>query len=302
MKVGFIGLGDMGLPMARRLLAAGLEVIAWNRSIDKLDALVADGARRAASPAEVAARADLIGLCLTSDQAVEEVAWGSQGIFSAALVGRKWIADFSTGSPAAAVSFATRAEGRGASWVDAPVSGGVPAAATGKLIVFAGGESEAVEALQPLFRPLSVRVSHLGPAGAGQTTKICNQMIVACNLLVIAETFAMARKAGVDVAGLAAALEGGFADSSPLQIFGPRMAEHRFEPRLGAIALMIKDVGLATALSGACGAQTPSLALARELYGRVRDQAAINESADISCLIGLFESLSSRTPPWPSSS
>jgi 3-hydroxyisobutyrate dehydrogenase-like beta-hydroxyacid dehydrogenase len=104
----------------------------------------------------------------------------------------------------------------------------------------------------------------------------------------------MARKAGVDVAGLAAALKGGFADSSPLQIFGPRMAGHHFEPRLGAIALMVKDVGLATALSEACGAQTPSLALARELYGRVRE-AGINESADISCLVGLFES-------WPSSS
>ena len=294
MSVGFIGLGDMGMPMARRLLSSGQEVVAWNRSSDKLAALVANGATPAVSPAEVMDRTDLIGLCLTSDKAVEQVAWGPSGLFSTGFTDRKFIADLSTGSPSAAISLAARAAARGTAWVDAPVSGGVPAANSGTLIAFAGGNSDAIAALHPLLAPLCGRVSHMGPAGAGQATKLCNQMIVACNLLVIAETIAMARKAGIDVAALPAALKGGFADSSPLQIFGPRMAAHRFDPRLGAIALMAKDVRLATELSSMYGARAPSLALADELYGRACHQPGIHDSADISCLIGLFESLSTE--------
>jgi 3-hydroxyisobutyrate dehydrogenase len=294
LRVGFIGLGDMGMPMARRLLSSGEDVVAWNRSSDKLAALAANGATLAASPAEVMSRTDLIGLCLTSDEAVEQVAWGPNGLFSIEFIDRKFIADFSTGSPSAAISLSVRAAARGASWVDAPVSGGVSAANSGTLIAFAGGDSVAIAALHPLLAPLCGRVSHMGPAGAGQATKLCNQMIVACNLLVIAETIAMARKAGVNVDALPAALEGGFADSSPLQIFGPRMAAHRLEPRLGAIALMVKDVRLATELSSLCGARTPNLALAGELYARACHQPGIHGSADISCLIGLFEPLSTE--------
>jgi 3-hydroxyisobutyrate dehydrogenase-like beta-hydroxyacid dehydrogenase len=294
LSLGFVGLGDMGMPMARRLLSSGEDVVAWNRSSDKLAALAANGATPAASPAEVMNRADLIGLCLTSDEAVEQVAWGPNGFFSTDFTGRKFIADFSTGSPSAAISLSVRAAARGTSWVDAPVSGGVPAANSGTLTAFAGGNSDAIAALHPLLAPLCGRVSHMGAAGAGQATKLCNQMIVACNLLVIAETIAMARKAGVDVAALPAALKGGFADSSPLQIFGPRMAAHRFDPRLGAIELMVKDVRLATELSSLRGARTPSLALAGELCARACHQPGIVESADISCLIGLFESLSTE--------
>ena len=122
--LGFIGLGDMGLPMARRLLATGNKVVAWNRSAAKLEALIANGARAAETPSDVAARADLIGLCLTSHEAVEEIAWGAHGLFAAPLSGRKVVADFSTGSPSSAAAFATRAKAHGAFWVDAPVKGG----------------------------------------------------------------------------------------------------------------------------------------------------------------------------------
>jgi len=267
-------------------------VVAWNRSSDKLSALVAHGATPAASPGEVMSCADLIGLCLTSDQAVEQVAWGDRGLFSTNFSGRKFIADFSTGSPSAAVSLAARAAARGASWIDVPVSGGVRAANAGTLVAFAGGDANAIAALHALLSPLCERVSHMGFAGAGQVTKLCNQTLVACNLLVIAETIALARKAGIDVAALPAALKGGFADSSPLQIFGPRMAEHSFEPRLGAISLMAKDVRLAMELSAANGAFTPNLALASEQYARACSHCEFDQSADIASLIGLFESLS----------
>ncbi len=288
---GFIGLGDMGLPMARRLLAAGHRVVAWNRSPDKLQLLARDGAQVAASPAEVGARAGLIGLCLTSDQAVEAVVFGPEGLLSAAAPGeRRWIADFSTGDPQAARTFAERAAALGTGWVDAPVSGGVRGAGSGQLVVFAGGQAQDVEALGPLMAPLAVRVTHMGPSGAGQATKICNQMIVACNVMMIAETLAAGRRAGVDIARLPQALAGGFADSAPLQIFGPRMAEHQFAPRLGAIGLMAKDLGLAQRLAAGGPGQTPLTSLCAELYA-LAGRPAISKDDDLSKLIGLFEPL-----------
>jgi 3-hydroxyisobutyrate dehydrogenase-like beta-hydroxyacid dehydrogenase len=158
-----------------------------NLSAGMIKEQIADGAHAAESPSDVAARADLIGLCLTSHEAVEEIAWGPQGLFAVPLNGSKVVADFSTGSPSSAATFATRAQAHGALWVDAPVSGGVPAAAAGTLVIFAGGAQESLAALQPLLGPLAARVSHMGPAGAGQTTKIYNQMVVACTVMLIAE-------------------------------------------------------------------------------------------------------------------
>lgn len=290
LKVGFVGLGDMGAPMARRLIGSGLEVVAWNRSMDKLQSLAACGAMAASSAGEVMSRSDLIGLCLTSHEAVEQVAWGPDGLFSAEITERKIIADFSTGSPLAAISLATRAAACGASWVDTPVTGGATAAATGSLTAFVGGDVNAITALRPMLAPLCGRVTHMGASGAGQMTKLCNQMIVATNLVAIAEAISLARLAGIDVAALPGALTGGFADSQPLQIFGPRMAAHRFEPRMGAIALMHKDMKLAIELSSRYGARTPSLTLAGELYERACNLPDTNDSTDISCLIRLFES------------
>jgi 3-hydroxyisobutyrate dehydrogenase-like beta-hydroxyacid dehydrogenase len=279
----------MGLPMAHRLLAAGHQVFAWNRSRAKLDALCADGAIAAGSPSEVMAQAGLIGLCLTSHQAVEEVAWGTEGLFSRPVVGRKYVADFSTGSHTAAQSFSNRAAAHDTVWVDAPVSGGVPAAIAGKLIIFAGGEYEAIAAMQPLFGPLAARVTRMGPAGAGQVSKICNQMVVASTVLVIAEMIALARKTCLDVEALPEALRGGFADSPLLQIFGPRMAARNFEPRLGAIALMAKDAALASALAAEVNANIPMLERAAEIYASTKARGVVDMEADISRIVDLFD-------------
>jgi len=285
MNMGFIGLGHMGLPMARRLLAKGHPVSAWNRDHDKLKTLAAEGAYPASSPAEVMDRSDLVGLCLTSDTSVEAVAFGPHGLFTAQNLTDKAIADFSTGSPEAAVSFAEKANSTGALWMDTPVSGGVPAATKGSLIIFAGGEVAALNKLGPLLQAVSSRVTHMGPVGSGQLTKICNQIIVACNTLVMAETIALGRKAGVDVARFATALKGGFADSAPLQIFGPRMAEHKFQPVLGAIALMKKDIALAKSIAEQFKGGVPMLEQAAAIYG----QSSIDLDADLSHLITLYE-------------
>ncbi|MGJ8544523.1 MAG: NAD(P)-dependent oxidoreductase [Sulfitobacter sp.] len=289
MKIGFVGLGDMGLPMARRLLAQGHEVIAWNRSPEPLAALAAQGAIAADSPAEVMGQAELLGLCLASHVAVEAVAFGPGGLFSAEQITVRAVADFSTGAAEAAQDFAARAEAQGVAWVDAPVSGGVAAAQSGELIVFAGGQAAAIAALAPLLEAVSARVGHMGPSGSGQVTKICNQMIVASNVIAIAEVTAFARKAGVDVAQLAPALAGGFADSAPLRIFGPRMAAHEFTPRLGAIGLMRKDAILAQELAAKLGAQVPLTNAARAVYDQAESHSAMTMDSDLAALVQLYE-------------
>jgi 3-hydroxyisobutyrate dehydrogenase-like beta-hydroxyacid dehydrogenase len=156
-------------------------------------------------------------------------------------------------------------------------------------VVFAGGEAAVLEAARPLLDPLAARVTHMGPSGSGQTTKLCNQLIVACNVLAIAETVALARRAGVDVQRLPEALQGGFADSGPLQVFGPRMARHAFEPRLGALNLMHKDVRLAVALAGEAGAQAPMLQLAEALSRQATAVTGVRPDGDLSQVVRLFE-------------
>lgn len=289
MRVGFVGLGDMGLPMARRLLAAGYEVIAWNRSPAPLATLAAEGATAATTPAQVMAEADLVGLCLSSHEAVATIAFGADGLFSAPTIKAQAIADFSTGAADATRDFAKRAAAQGIAWIDAPVSGGVAAAETGALIVFAGGTEAGLKALEPLFAAVSARVTHMGGSGSGQVTKICNQMIVAANVIAIAETTAFARKAGVDVTALAPALAGGFADSAPLRIFGPRMARQTFTPRLGAIGLMRKDAGLVQDLASQIGADVPLIDAARAVYDRVEAHPDLSFDSDLSALVRLYE-------------
>jgi 3-hydroxyisobutyrate dehydrogenase len=289
--IGFIGLGNMGTPMVRRLLAAGHRVTVWNRSADKIAPLVAAGAVAAASPLAVAQGTDLVGLCLTDHRAVEAVVAGPQGLAAIGAAGAgKVFVDFSTIGPEVTVRLATELRERtGAAWVDAPVSGGVPGAEKGTLIVFAGGDAADIARAQPLFAAVAARVTEMGPSGAGQTTKVCNQMIVAVNVLTIAETFAFARRAGVAVENLAAALAGGFADSTPLQIFGPRMAAHRFEPRQSGIELMGKDLGLSQVLAGKLGAATPVSALCAALYQTIRQRPDIDYAADVSELVRVYE-------------
>lgn len=291
MRFGFIGLGDMGAPMAMRLVDSGAAPVVWNRTAARLAPLAHAGARVAASPREVMHASDVVGLCLTSHAAVEEVCAGPAGLFAGRNPQRagQTIVDFSTGAPEAAKALAARAAAHGMQWVDAPVSGGVPAAAAGRLAIFAGGSAGAVAAARPMLELLSANLSHMGESGSGQAMKLCNQLIVSCNVLAIAEAIALARKAGVDVARLPAALQGGFADSAPLQVFGPRMAAHVHEPRLGSTALMHKDVRLIEALAGGIGAATPLLGLVSQLLAQATQAPDIGSEADLSRVVRLFE-------------
>lgn len=288
-RIGFIGLGDIGGPMAARLLERIGHLSVWNRTAAKADALLRQGATWATSPVALVTRCHLVGLCLTSDDAVEDVLFGGGGLFGGEAAHRATIVNFSTGAPERSLYFAARAAEHGASWVDAPVSGGPVAARAGALTILLGGHPDAIERAAPMLDALSAHRTHLGLAGAGQAAKLCNQMIVASNLATIAETIAVARAAGIDVARFPAALKGGFADSAPLQLFGSRMAKHDFLPRLGAIGLMAKDVDLARRMAAVVGVNTPMSAAVQALLARIASIDGLSAEDDLSILVRLFE-------------
>ena len=285
MKLGYIGIGLMGKPMTLRLLGAGHEVTVWNRSREKLAAVVEKGARAAASPAEVARAADIVMMCVTDQQAAAEVLFGAGGVLEGARAGGLVI-DFSSIAPASARDFAARLEAKGVGLIDAPVSGGVAGAEKGTLVIMAGGREEHVERVRPVVMQLAQRFTRMGEAGAGQATKLCNQVIVGSLMVVIAEAVRLAEAAGVDARRLPEALKGGFADSLPLQIFGARMAARTFEPSLGAASIMLKDLENAAAVAKEHTVPLPMARTAAELYRLLAAQG--KGEKEISTIIDLL--------------
>lgn len=284
-RLGFIGIGLMGLPMCRRLLAAGHPLTVWNRSPAKCASLVAAGARLATSPADLAGAADVIMTCVADTAAMEDVFGRADGL-AAALRPGQVVVDFSSISPAATRTLAAAAQARGAQWIDAPVSGGVVGAEAGTLVIMAGGDAETLASLRPLLAPLAQRVTHMGGCGAGQVTKVCNQLIVAANAVLIAEAVALAEKAGVDASRLAPALAGGFADSKPFQLLAPRMSARRFEPVQWRVRTLLKDLDMATALAADSGSPAPLATHAAELMREHGQNGCLDQ--DLSSLIRLF--------------
>ncbi|MCC6374753.1 MAG: NAD(P)-dependent oxidoreductase [Moraxellaceae bacterium] len=279
-------MGLMGSRMTARLLGAGYEVWVWNRSPDKCLPLVAQGATLAANLATIAQQCDVIMLCLSDTAAVESAVFGEQG-FAEHVKNKQLIVDFSSITPDATREFATRLQAQKVHWIDSPVSGGVMGAENGTLLLMAGGELEQIERLRPIASHLGQKLTHMGEVGTGQITKICNQMIVASNAVLIAETVALATKAGVDATQLAPALAGGFADSLPLQILAPRMASNTFEPVQWKVQTLLKDLDNAVALAKENTSSTPISALASQL---LRLHAATGASLDdLSSVVKMFK-------------
>ncbi|MGY2439366.1 NAD(P)-dependent oxidoreductase [Pseudomonas sp. SDO52101_S400] len=264
-SLGFAGIGLMGLPMCRRLLAAGYPLTVWNRNPDKCAPLVEAGARQVATPSELCRHADVVMLCLADTAVVHEVVFGSAGIAEGAQKGQLLV-DFSSLEPTATREMAAELAGKtGMTWLDSPVSGGVVGAEAGSLAIMVGGDAADLQRVRPVLLALGQRVTHMGGVGAGQVTKACNQMIVACNALVIAEVVALAEQSGVDASLIAEALAGGFADSKPLQILAPQMAESRFEPVKWHVRTLLKDLDTAVKFSREVGSATPISGLAAQL-------------------------------------
>jgi len=261
--LGFIGIGLMGEPMTLRLLAAGYTVNVWNRSPEKLHTVTEAGATAYNNIADLVQHSDMILLCLADSLVVEKIvtehiiAHGNKD---------KLLIDLSSTHPETTKQLAQRLqESCAMDWVDAPVSGGVAGATNGTLAIMAGGSEKSVNIARQILTPLYAQLTHMGEVGSGQITKVCNQMIVSCNVLVIAEMIALAEKSGVNASKIASALAGGFADSKPLQIVAPEMASANFTPVKWRVRTLLKDLNMATDLAKKHTSATPMSALAEQL-------------------------------------
>jgi 3-hydroxyisobutyrate dehydrogenase len=241
-RVGFVGLGIMGRPMARNLLKAGFDLTVHSRTRARVEELCQAGASPAASPADVATRSELVITIVPDSGDVESVAAGPGGIFEAASAGLI-VVDMSTISPAVTRELAQQASARGAAWLDAPVSGGEAGAIAGTLTIMVGGEQAPYERALPVLQAMGKRVTLLGPSGHGQTAKLCNQILVAINLLGACEALVFGAKAGLDLDKLHTALSGGAANSWAFENLGRKMINRDLAPAF-KVRLQQKDLRL----------------------------------------------------------
>lgn len=264
-RVGFIGLGLMGKPMALNLLKKGFALTVHSRSRGPVDVLVDAGASPAESPAAVAAACDAVITIVPDTPDVELVLQGDRGVFSTLRPGSVVI-DMSTIRPSVARDLAAAAAARGAWMLDAPVSGGEIGAIDGTLSVMVGGDAEALEHVRPILAAMGHpdRITHVGPSGAGQVTKACNQMVLGATIAGVAEAFALARRSGVDPAGVRKALLGGFAQSRVLEVHGERMLKENYVPGFRT-ELFAKDYRIVIDAVERCGVAAPVTAVVQQL-------------------------------------
>ena len=262
MKLGFIGLGIMGAPMAGHLRAAGHELFVHTRS-QVPAALMDAGAVRCADATEVAQRADIVFLMLPDTPDVERVLFGERGV-AAGLSAGKTVVDMSSISPIETQAFAKRVAALGCDYVDAPVSGGEVGAKAASLTIMVGASEPAFERVQPLLALMGKNITRVGEVGAGQITKVANQIIVALNIAAVSEALVFASKAGADPAKVRQALMGGFAASRILEVHGERMIKRTFEPGF-RIGLHQKDLNLALQGAKALGVALPGTANVAQL-------------------------------------
>lgn len=263
-KIGFIGLGIMGKPMALNLIKAGFEVTVWNRTASKMDELVSAGAASASSPAEVAEQSDIIITIVSDTPDVQEVILGDNGIINTVRAGSVVI-DMSTISPSVTKDIAAALAEKEVDMLDAPVSGGDSGAIAGTLAIMVGGKKEVVERCRPVFEAMGKTITHVGGNGQGQTVKLCNQILVSVTNLAVCEAITLAETAGVDPHVMVEATKNGAAGSWQLANLGPKMADRDFDPGF-RIDLQQKDLRLALEAIGELELSSPALALVHQLF------------------------------------
>ena len=255
MRVGFIGLGVMGRPMALHLVKAGHELSVYARRAEAAQPLVDAGARRLATPAEVAAASEVVFTMVTTGADVEQVALGEDGILHGAKPGTVLV-DMGTIPPGTARRIAAQLAERGIETIDAPVSGGEVGAQNATLAIMAGGKAEVLERVRPLLEKLGRTIVHIGPSGAGQVAKACNQMIMVSCIEAVAEAMLLAKQAGADPEKVRLALSGGSAGSRVLEFFGAKMTSRDFKAGVEA-RLHHKDFGILMNEAVTLGAPLP---------------------------------------------
>ena len=286
MKTGLIGLGIMGKPMAKNMLKAGLEVWVNNRSRAPMDELAACGAK-AATRQELAERCDIILTMLPDGPQVKEVMLGENGVACYMHEGQVFI-DMSSISPIVSQEIAAELSKKGVEMLDAPVSGGEPKAIDGTLSFMVGGKQEVFDRCKPVLETMGLSVVHCGKVGAGNTTKLANQIIVACNIQALAEALTLAQKAGVGPRSVFEAIRGGLAGSTVMNAKAPMMIAGDDSPGF-KIDLHIKDLNNALDCAHSVGATVPMTAAVREVMQWVHHQGGGNK--DHSAIAQYYESL-----------
>ncbi|HUE42534.1 MAG TPA: NAD(P)-dependent oxidoreductase [Candidatus Sulfotelmatobacter sp.] len=294
-RIGFIGLGLMGRPMAMNLLKAGHAVTVWNRTASRADELVAAGAKLAKSPKQAASGADVLITMVSDPPALEEVLWGKSGdggmvsAADAALAALKPGAiyiDSSTVSPDLARRIAAACSAKGVMFLDAPVTGGDWGAKKGELVFMVGGEAQTLKAAEPVIGVMGKKWFLLGPNGAGQTIKLAMNSILALQVEALAEALALVTAAGLKGEGLVEVMQSSMARSGVLDVKAPNLLKGEYVPSF-PLRLMYKDVSLAMDLAKELGVTLPAAAAAKETYGAVK--AAAKEDLDYSAVMKFWK-------------
>ncbi|HEV2389728.1 MAG TPA: NAD(P)-dependent oxidoreductase [Nitrososphaerales archaeon] len=289
-RIGFIGLGIMGRPMAQNLLKAGFQVTVYNRTEPPVELLLSAGASRSPSPRAVAERSDVVITMVTDSEAVREVVLGSGGVIEGAHGGLTLI-DMSTIAPSMTRKVSTSLAAKGVKMLDAPVSGGEGGAREGSLTIMVGGDIDVFQECLPVLQAMGKRVAHFGPSGSGQLTKLANQILVACNMVGVSECLNFAKKAGLDLGRVIDSLSGGAASSWSLVNLGPRMARRDFAPGF-KVKLLQKDLRYVLETAAELDAPLPATALVHGLYSQLEEEGLGDVGTQ--ALLMAIEQMSSR--------
>jgi len=280
-KIGVIGLGLMGRPMAMNLLKAGHTLTVWNRTPERAKELVAAGAKQAKTPREAAEASEVLLTMVSDPPALESVLWGPDGALGGLKAGSTYI-DSSTVSPALVKKIAQACQERGVKFLDAPVTGGDWGAREGNLVFMIGGEAETLKEMEPVLGVMGKKWFHLGPNGAGQTIKLAMNAILALQVGAMAEALALVERAGLQGAQLVEVMQASMARSGVLDVKSPLMLKGEYKPSF-PLRLMHKDLGLALELANQLGVALPATAAAREVYNYVKGEA--KEDLDYSAVM-----------------
>ena len=274
-KIGFIGLGIMGRGMSANLLQAGFEVCVWNRTASRMEALVAAGAGAGESPADVAAKSDIIITCVSDTPDVEAVILGENGVIHGAKAG-SLVIDMSTISPQVTQEIAAKLAEKGVAMLDAPISGGSEGAAKGTLSIMVGGDAAQVERAMPAFKAMGKAITHVGGTGAGQTVKLVNQILVVGTMLAVSEALLFAQAGGLDLQKTLEAVSQGAAGSWMLSNRGPQVIKRDWRPGF-TIDLQQKDVRLALKAADELGVPLLGTAMVFNLYRTLQQRGLGSE-------------------------
>lgn len=290
-RIGFLGLGTMGTPMARNLAKKGFQVVVWNRGRSKSEALRGDGIQVAASPQALAGGVDAFCTCLSDPAAVSEVVFATHGLLAGARPKQAFV-DFSTGSVEMAKSLYEACTARGIDFVDAPITGSRLGAESGALVIMAGGRDEALERVMPILQAVGVKVVHCGPAGTGTQVKLAGNAVIASMLQAFSESMLLVAKAGIAPQKFLEVVMASGYQSPYFEFKAKALIDHDFSPHF-TIDLMHKDLTLMVQSAAALKVPTPTAAAVVQTYNLAR--AAGKGHLDISAVITVFEELIGQT-------